>query len=620
MTTAGGNGQTLLRPSTGWALVLGYIAVLVPARFTIVVAMANARGQSSPLTLGICLGLILAVVVLFSLAARGGRRAVLVLGAATFGPYLLFPMLWGPIAGPLAAAMPLTVAGPAGWLLFGGVLLADTVVGAVLHGPALPTVVSFVIIDMNMGLTLFALVRLAVLLTETQSANRQLAELEAANERLRAAGDLRRAIGDRLARILRASRRRPLTPAVLTGIAEISREAAAEARTVAAVPHEPLPAGRTDLPDESRRLSRWALTAMTVNIAVIVLNNVADSDTTTPRQWTVAVMAALTAVAFQLYHGVPRGSAPSAWRWTLPLHILVVSAAALYLGDGTLAALLGLAVANTLLWLPMRWSVPAVAVAAVAAGFLLRLYPDVGGYELYQIASTIGISVGVFAFNRFPEAAAHLRGLRMQIARSAVVAERLRVARDVHDLLGSTLSAITLKAELARRAVGDDPGKAARLVEDVRPLAVRGLADVRSIASGGAELSLREEIASARSLLDSAGVEVRAHAADVEPCPVLATVLREAVTNVVRHSAARRCTITVETDGDEVRLRVANDGVTRALPGTGGSGLASLTARVESAGGTFTAGDEGDGAFALVAVVPRYPWRRPEKKARTSPA
>ncbi|MCC5576582.1 hypothetical protein IMZ11_13180 [Microtetraspora sp. AC03309] len=585
-------------------LVLGYVALLIPTRFTIVVAMANVRGQSSPPTLGICLSLIVAVVGLFALVARGGRRAVPVLAVATFGPYLPFPMLWGPIAGPLAAAMPLSVAGPAGWPLFGVVLLADTLVAGALHGPDLVTVVSFTIVDMNVGLTLFALVRLAVLLSETQAANRQLAELEAANERLRAAGDLRRAIGVRLAHILRASRRNPPTTGTLAVIADISREAAAEARTVAAAPREPPATARTDLPDDTSRLSRWALAAMTVNVSVIVLANVADSGTADPGRWAVAAVVAPLAVAFQLYHGFPRASAPSAWRWTLPLHILIVGAATLYVGNGSMSALIGMSVANTLLWLPARWSVPAVAVVAVATAFLLQLYPEVGGYSLYQVASMITMAIGVFAFNRFPEAAGRLRGLRMQVARSAVVAERLRVARDVHDLLGITLSAITLKAELALRVIGHDSAKAALLLEEVGPLAVRGLADVRSITSGGAMLSLREEIESARSLLDSAGVEIQVDAVGLENSPVLATVVREAVTNVVRHSAARLCTIVVETDAQVVRLRVANDGVARATQGTG-RGLASLTARVESAGGTFTADDQGDGTFALVASVPR---------------
>ncbi|NUP79179.1 MAG: hypothetical protein HOV96_16710, partial [Nonomuraea sp.] len=333
--------------------------------------------------------------------------------------------------------------------------------------------------------------------------------------------------------------------------------------------------------------------------------------------WAVAVVAASLAVAFQLYHGVPRDSAP-AWRWTVPLHIAIVGAAAIHLGGGTMSALVGLAVADTLLWLPARWSVPVVAVGAVAVGFGLRLYPESGGYELYQVASMLGLAVGVFAFNRFPEAAGRLRGLRRQVARSAVVAERLRVARDVHDLLGGTLSAITLKAELALRAIDRDPGQAALLLEEVRPLAARGLADVRAITSGVPRLSLDAEIESARSLLGSAGVEALVTAAG--DSDVLAVVVREAVTNVVRHSAARRCVITVETGARTVRLRVVNDGVPPDAARGTGSGLASLTARVESAGGTFTAGDRGDGTFALVAAVPRYPSRRPEKNARTSPA
>ncbi|MEV0417468.1 sensor histidine kinase [Streptosporangium canum] len=598
-----GNGWPQLRPSSGWGLVLGYAALLVPARFSIVITKADALDRSTPLTLAVCLGLVLVVVGLSTLVARGVRGAVPVLAVATFGPYLPLPLLWGPIAGPLVAAMPLSVAGPAGWLLAGAVLLADVSVAAVLHGFELATLISFLIIDMNVGLTLFALVRLAVLLSAAQAANRRLAELEAANERLRTAGDLRRAIGDRLARILRDSRRTPLTPGVFEDIASISRAAAAEARRVAAAPSAPLAAGPADPPDGSARLARWALTAMTVNVAVIALNNVADSSAPDLPRWAVAITVAVMAVAFQLYHGVPRARPATAWRRTLPLHILVVTAATLYVGEGALSALVGLAVADTLLWLPARWSVPAVALAAAASAFGMRLYPEAGGYELYQAASMLTIAIGVFAFNRFPEAAGRLRGLRRQAAASAVVTERLRLARDVHDLLGMTLSAITLKAELALRAIGDDPGGAARLAEEISPLAERGLADVRSITSGGARLRLSEEIGSARSLLASAGVDVEVTAAARES-PVLATVLREAATNVVRHASARRCAIAVEDDEGGVRLRVANDGVTRAAPGSG-SGLASLAARVEAAGGTFTAGDRGDGTFALVASVPR---------------
>ncbi|MFE3449443.1 sensor histidine kinase [Nonomuraea sp. NPDC059194] len=592
------------RPWIGWALVFGYIALLVPARFTIFQVMARLSERSSPLTSAIGLGLIVSVAALFAVAAMRRRWAIPVLAAVTFGAYVPFAMLWGPIAGPLAAAMPLTFAGPAGWLLFAGVIAADTLVAAVLHGPGFFAVASFTIIDLNTGLTLFALVRLAVLLAETHTANRQLAELKVADERLRAAADLRRAIGTRLSRIMTLSRRAPVSADVLVDMARISREAAAEARGVAAVRGDPVPAHQADLPDVSTGLARWFMIAMTAGFSIIVLNNVAEMDTADQSDRAVALVVAISAAALQLYHGVPRASAPAAWRWTLPAQILITGAATVYVGQGTMSALLGLAVANTLLWLPARWSVPIVGVFAIGAGQVLRLYPEVGGYALYQTASVLVTAIGVFAFNRLPEAAARLRALRGQIARNAVIAERLRLARDVHDLLGFTLSAITLKAELGLRVLDDDPGKAEDLLREVGPLAVRALADVRSITSEGAVLSLPKEIDSARALLASAGVDLRVDAADPEEHPVLATVLREAVTNVVRHSAARSCTISVENDGHEVRLRVANDGVAEAVPATG-SGLANLATRVEAAGGSFSAGDQGDGTFTLVASVPR---------------
>ncbi|GAA2647305.1 hypothetical protein GCM10010412_010750 [Nonomuraea recticatena] len=607
------------RAWTGWALVFGYIALLVPARFTIFQTMAQAE-PSSPLTSAAGLGLIVSVMALFAVVAVGRRRAVPLLAAVTFGAYVPFAELWGPIAGPLAAAMPLTVAGPAGWALFAGVIGADTLVSFVLHAPGVFTVTSFAIIDLNTGLTLFALVRLAVLLAQTDAANRQVAALEVADERLRAADDLRRAIGARLSAVLTLSRRTPVTADALADIARISRKAAQEARAVADVRREPLPlpAHAAGLPDASTRLARWSMIAMTFSISTITLNNVGESGATDRGVWAVALLVTVLTAVLQLYHGVPRASTPAAWRWTVPAQILTAVAAAVYVGQGLLGALVALAVSNTLLWLPPRWSVPIVVVAAVGEGQFLRLYPELGGYALYQTASLLAMAIGVYAFNRLPQAAARLRALRRQIARNAVIAERLRVARDVHDLLGFTLSAITLKAELGLRVLGDDRVKAESLLEEVGPLAVRALADVRSITEEGATLSLREEIDSARVLLASAGVDVLVDIRAPEEDPVLATVLREAVTNVVRHAVPRSCTIAVADDGHEVRLSVANDGVTRALP-SAGRGLANLAARVEEAGGSFSAGDQGDGTFTLVAAVPPPERRRRDDAIRTAP-
>ncbi|MEV4891388.1 histidine kinase, partial [Nonomuraea sp. NPDC055795] len=529
----------------GWALVVCYVGLLIPTRFSRFMAAAEMTGQSSPLTPAIGLGLIVVILLLFVVAARGRRWALPLLALATFGPYLPFPGLWGPIAGPLAAAVPLNLAGPWGWTLFAAVIVGDA-----LSQPS--AIISSAVIDVNIGLTLFALVRLAVLLSQTHAANRQLAELEVTNERLRTTDDLRNVLGARLTRILRLSRQ-PAAADTLAEIARISRKAAAQARTVADARREPVPARRLDLPDELTGLARWFTAAMALCVSVIVLSNVADMGDADRGDWAVALLAAPLAVALQLYHGAPRASAPRAWRWTLPSHILLMGAATLYVGRGALTPLLSMAVANTLLWLPARWSVPIVVAGAVGIGQSLRLYPEVAGYQLYQTTSALVIAIGVFAFNRLPAAAAHLRGLRRQIARTAVVAERLRVARDVHDLLGSTLSGITLKAELAQRAIDDDPAQAARLLQEIGPLAVRALTDVGSIATDRAELALHAEIESARELLASAGVRARVRAGGVEEAPVLAWVLREAITNVVRHSAARLCTITIDVRVDEVR-------------------------------------------------------------------
>ncbi|WP_344841538.1 hypothetical protein [Nonomuraea dietziae] len=107
---------------------------------------------------------------------------------------------------------------------------------------------------------------------------------------------------------------------------------------------------------------------MTLSISTITLNNVADSGAADRQVWAVALLVTVLTAVLQLYHGVPRASTPAAWRWTVPAQILIAVAAAVYVGQGMLGALVGLAVSNTLLWLPPRWSVPIVVVAAVGEG------------------------------------------------------------------------------------------------------------------------------------------------------------------------------------------------------------------------------------------------------------
>jgi len=204
---------------------------------------------------------------------------------------------------------------------------------------------------------------------------------------------------------------------------------------------------------------------------------------------------------------------------------------------------------------------------------------------------------------------AELRAARIQLAQVAVAEERLRFARDLHDLLGLSLSAITLKSELAHRLVTAAPDKAREELNEILGISRLALADVRLVASGYRDLSLDEEFRTAESLLAAADVDVRLDL-KVGELPdqvgtLLATVLREGVTNVLRHSKGERCEITVEQQKNMVYLDIVNDGVTQT-PETqnNGSGISNLSYRVALFGGELTAGLEEDGRFRLRAKVP----------------
>ena len=159
---------------------------------------------------------------------------------------------------------------------------------------------------------------------------------------------------------------------------------------------------------------------------------------------------------------------------------------------------------------------------------------------------------------------AKLSRAEQRISTLAVVAERERISRDLHDILGHSLTAISIKSELAGRLVSSDPpGARAQMAEvEDRPA---GLADVRATASGIREVRVATELASARSVLLAVGVEARVPSA-VPQLPegvneLFGYVIREAVTNVVRHSEASQCTI----DVGEHHVSVADDGVLPAM-------------------------------------------------------
>ncbi len=182
--------------------------------------------------------------------------------------------------------------------------------------------------------------------------------------------------------------------------------------------------------------------------------------------------------------------------------------------------------------------------------------------------------------------------------------ERLRISRDLHDVFGRTLAAIAVKSELASELVRR--GRAERAADElaaVRRLAEEAGGEVRRVVRGELTVSWEGEVSGARSLLGSAGIRC-AVTGDPVPAPcaeALAWVVREGVTNVLRHSAATEVTLTTTAEDGGIRLVIANDGASAVSPGSG-TGLKSMSERIEALGGRVTTRRDGD-RFLLEALV-----------------
>ncbi|MEU8987298.1 sensor histidine kinase [Streptomyces sp. NPDC048558] len=256
-----------------------------------------------------------------------------------------------------------------------------------------------------------------------------------------------------------------------------------------------------------------------------------------------------------------------------------------------------------------RWTIPAASALMTVIAFATP------GGKAFLAGLLIPALLGGFAMTGVRElirTTVALREARATVAQLAANEERLRLARDLHDLLGHSLSLITIKSELAGRMLPDHPDKAARQVADIEQVSRQALVDVREAVSGYRRPRLAAELAGARVALTAAGVTAELPAEpDLTGVPedsetALAWALREAVTNVVRHSGARRCTVEVlrrqTLDGLVLELSVEDDG--SGDQGNGpGHGLTGLTERLGKAGGTLDAGGARQG-FRLIARVP----------------
>jgi two-component system sensor histidine kinase DesK len=365
----------------------------------------------------------------------------------------------------------------------------------------------------------------------------------------------------------------------------------------------------------SQRLARLILLTVLVGFAVIETVNVVGTPGPSHGR-SVAVNFASIIVLFVLQLSI---SSPAAMDWPMPRrvvmllgHALVTFLPLLVLGAqwggmaGWLAGSILLLIAGWAGWALFATLILGIFIGALALGVPLTS-------AAYITVASLDTGLIVFGLSRLSLIITYLKATRTELAQLAVVKERMRFARDLHDLLGYSLSAITLKAELTRRLVSSNPARAMDELAELTDVARQALADVRLVASGYRNMSLSKEAASVLSLLSTAGiaarVEINCGPLDEEVDTVLATVLRETVTNMLRHSTAQNCTVEACAAGDVVRLRVSNDGVPPAGSSRrDGGGLDNLASRLEAVGGTLTVKCH-DGRFEALATAAAGPCR-----------
>lgn len=381
------------------------------------------------------------------------------------------------------------------------------------------------------------------------------------------------------------------------------------------------------------RHSPWLLMALHLPFVA------AGPVTTIPRYpLTFGEAAALVLVAaatggLQLRHSlaVARGRRPAGGAWTLlalallvyaPLWLFswpwavmqwfVVASVAMVL-RGALAAVLGAA--------PIVGTALAAAWAAAAAEEVVGI-GEVLVVITYQLTILAMGAGALYASARLVHVLDELSAARTELAELAVGRERLRVARDLHDLLGQSLSAVSLKGDLALRLLPTDTAAARAEIESLTGLARETLHDVRAVAHDEHGVSLPAEIEAATALLGAAGIATRVDvglpglARPAEQA--LAWAVREGATNALRHSEATSWSLTGSRRAGRVTLEMVNDGAAAPEPDGGdgdgvaraggleggGSGLAGLRSRARSVAGSVSAGHEPDGRFRLTIEIP----------------
>jgi two-component system, NarL family, sensor histidine kinase DesK len=259
------------------------------------------------------------------------------------------------------------------------------------------------------------------------------------------------------------------------------------------------------------------------------------------------------------------------------------------------------AIAGTLL--PLRSAFAVVVLLTLFPLMLtLTLHGGSRGVDWWWLLAFMllvrGIGLDMIGVARMGSAIRELHTARRELARLAVIEERLRLSRDLHDLLGQTLSVITLKSELARGLLQEEPASCAQELADIERVSRQMLREVRKTVAGYRQPTLANELDGARQLLEAAGVELVVEQMTGELPPaldaILAWTIREGVTNVIRHSRARECLIRMTRNQEMAEAMILNDEERQEdqqdTHTSLGNGLSGLRERVAALGGLMEAG------------------------------
>jgi len=251
---------------------------------------------------------------------------------------------------------------------------------------------------------------------------------------------------------------------------------------------------------------------------------------------------------------------------------------------------------------PMRAAFAVIVLFTLLPLFItIRMEGGIAGVDWWWLIALMllvrGLGLDMIGVARMGSAIRELQAARRELARLAVIEERERLSRDLHDLLGQTLSMITLKSELARQLVTEEPGRCSQEIFEIEQVARHTLREVREAVVGYRQPHLSSELEGARQLLSAAGIDGEIDTIQQALPPAidaaLAWTVREGVTNVIRHSRARRCHIRVSHMNGQVCVEVLSDGGRREQAESTarrGLGLAGLRERVSELGGRIEAG------------------------------